>query len=66
MYENDYRKLTSSPAFIEDLLGNILKESPITYFIVDGVDEVAETEHFLSLELLAESTELPKSKAADQ
>lgn len=58
-YENNYRKLTSSPAFIEDLLENILKESPTTYFIVDGVDEVAETERAVLLNSL---TNLQKSQ----
>ena len=60
-YENDPRKLTSSPAFVEDLLENILKVSPTTYFIVDGVDEVAETERsflFNSLNNLQKSQNL--------
>ena len=43
-YENNYRKLTSSSEFVEDLLETLLKESPTTYFVVDGVDEVAEIE----------------------
>ena len=51
-YENNYRKLTSSPAFVEDLLENILKESPSTYFVVDGVDEVPETERSFLLNSL--------------
>ena len=51
-YENNYRKLTSSSGFVEDLLENILKESPTTYFVVDGVDEVAEMERVLLLKSL--------------
>ena len=58
-YENNYRKLTSSPAFVEDLLENILKESSTTYFVVDGVDEVAETERSFLLNSL---TNLQKSQ----
>ena len=58
-YENNYRKLTSSPPFVEDLLENILKESPTTYFVVDGLDEVAETERSFLLNSL---TNLQKSQ----
>ena len=58
-YENNHRKLMSSQAFVEDLLENILKESPTTYFVVDGVDEVAETERSFLLNSL---TNLQKSQ----
>ena len=58
-YENNYGKLTSSPAFVEDLLENILKESPTTYFVVDGVDEVVESERSFLLNSL---TNLQKSQ----
>ena len=58
-YENNHSKLTSSPAFLEDLLENILKELPTTYFVVDGVDEVAETERSFLLNSL---TNLQKSQ----
>ena len=58
-YENNYRKLTSSPEFVEELLEDILKESSTTYFIVDGVDEVAETERSFLLNSL---TNLQKSQ----
>lgn len=52
-YENNYRKLTSSSDFVEYLLENLLKESPTTYFVVDGVDEVPEIERpFLLKSLL--------------
>ena len=33
-YENDYRKLTSSPNFVEELLKDMLRDSPTTYFVV--------------------------------
>ena len=52
-YENDYRKLTSSSEFVEGLLDNILKKSPPTYFVLDGLDEVAETERPLLLRSLS-------------
>ena len=51
-YENNYRKLTSSPDFVESLLEDILKESPTTYFILDGLDEVTETERYFLLDSL--------------
>ena len=51
-YENNYRKLTSSSVIVEELLENILKESPPTYFVVDGVDEVAEMERSFLLKSL--------------
>ena len=58
-YENNYRKLTSSPTFVENLLENILKESPTTYFILDGMDEVPETERSF---LFSSLTNLQKSQ----
>ena len=48
-YENNYRKLTSSPAFVSDLLKDILVDSLTTYFVVDGLDEVADTERSMLL-----------------
>ena len=43
-YDNNYRKLTGSPDFVRDLLKDILTVSPTTYIVVDGLDEVMETE----------------------
>ncbi|KAL8788589.1 MAG: hypothetical protein Q9195_007233 [Heterodermia aff. obscurata] len=43
-YENNYRKLTSSPDFVRDLLKDILIVSPATYIVVDGLDEITELE----------------------
>lgn len=51
-YENNYRKLTSSSEFVEDLLDTLLRESPTTYFVVDGVDEVADVERLFLLKSL--------------
>ena len=51
-YDNNYRKLTSSTEFVEDLLDNLLKELPTAYFVVDGVDEVAETDRSFLLRSL--------------
>lgn len=51
-YENNYRKLTSSSEFVEDLLETLLRESPTTYFVVDGVDEVADVERSFLLKSL--------------
>ena len=51
-FENNYRKLTSSSEFLEDLLKKMLKELPTTYFILDGVDEIAETERAFLLKSL--------------
>lgn len=51
-YENDYRKLTSSSEFVENLLETLLRESPTTYFVVDGVDEVADVERSFLLKSL--------------
>ncbi len=51
-YENNYRKLTSSSEFVEDLLEAMLKDSPTTYFIVDGLDEVADVERNFLLKSL--------------
>ena len=43
-HENHYRKLTSSPDFVRDLLKDILVVLPTTYIVVDGLDEITETE----------------------
>ena len=43
-YENNYRKLTNSSEFLEDLLNDLLRELPTTYLVVDGVDEIADVE----------------------
>ena len=43
-YENDFRKFTSSSDFVRDLLKDILIALPTTYIVVDGLDEIAETE----------------------
>ena len=52
-YESNYRKLTSSSEFVEDLLETMLKNSPNTYFIVDGLDEVADVKrHYLLKSLM--------------
>ena len=51
-YENNYRKLTNSSEFLEDLLNDLLKELPTTYLVVDGVDEVAHAERSFLLESL--------------
>ena len=61
-YENNYRKLTSSSVFVEELLENILKESPPTYFVVDGVDEVAEMERSFLLKSLMKLQKSQKLK----
>lgn len=42
--ENNYRKLRSSPDFVRDLLKDILVVSPTAYIVVDGLDEITETE----------------------
>ena len=47
--ENDYRKLTSSSDFVRDLLKNIFIVSPITYVVVDGLDEIPEAERLTLL-----------------
>ena len=51
-YENNYRKLTSSLDFVRDFLKDILIDSPTTYFIVDGLDEIAGTERLMLLAFL--------------
>ena len=51
-YENNYRKLTSSSEFLEDLLNDLSREMPTTYVIVDGVDEVADVERSFLLKSL--------------
>ena len=51
-YENNYRKLTSSSEFLEDLLIDLLIESRTTYLVVDGVDEVADVERSFLLKSL--------------
>ena len=51
-YENEYRKLTSSPEFVRDILKDILIMLPTTYIVVDGLDEVAETERQMLLACL--------------
>ena len=51
-YENNYRKLTSSSDFVEDLLKDLLRDSRTTYLVVDGMDEVAEVERLFLLESL--------------
>ena len=61
-YENDYRKLTSSPDFVENLLKDILKTSPTTYFVIDGVDEVPEIERSSLLESLMKLQESRNAK----
>ena len=43
-YEKNHRKLMNSSEFVEDLLKDLLSYWPTTYFVVDGVDEVAEPE----------------------
>lgn len=62
-YENNYRKLTSSPAFVSDLLQDILIDSPTTYFVVDGLDEVADAERLMLLASLMDlQRQSPKLK----
>lgn len=62
-YENDYRKLTSSPDFVKDLLKDILLVLPTTYIVVDGLDEVAETERQILLPcLMYLQKQVPASK----
>ncbi|KAL9046215.1 MAG: hypothetical protein Q9214_000890, partial [Letrouitia sp. 1 TL-2023] len=51
-YENNYRKLTSSPDFIKGLLRDILANSPVTFFVLDGLDEIAVTERAILLTAL--------------
>ena len=53
MYKNDYYKFISSLEFVEDLLDNILKKLLSIYFILDRVNEVAETERPLLLRSLS-------------
>ena len=48
-HENDYRKLTSSSNFVRDLLKDIFIVSPITYIVVDGLDEIPEAERLTLL-----------------
>ena len=52
IYKNNYRKLTSSSEFIEDLLKNLLRDSRTTYLVVDGMDEVADVERLFLLKSL--------------
>ena len=51
-YENNYRKLTNSSGFLEDLLNDLFRELPTTYVVVDGVDEVADVERSFLLKSL--------------
>lgn len=51
-YENNFRKLISSSEFVEELLETLLRESPTTYFVVDGMDEVADVERSFLLKSL--------------
>ena len=51
-YENNYRKLRSSPDFVRDLLKDILIGLPTTYMILDGLDEMIDTERLVLLESL--------------
>ena len=61
-YADSFRKLTSSTEFVEGLLKDILKNSPMTYFIVDGLDEVAETDRRFLLKSLMSLKESPNLK----
>lgn len=62
-FENNYRKLTSSPDFIKGMLRDILESSPITFFVLDGLDEVAGTERAMLLAVLVDlQKESPKLK----
>lgn len=59
-----YRKLTSSSGFVTNLLEDTLKESPPTYFVVVGVDEVAEIERSFLLKSLM-NLQKSQSEATD-
>ena len=48
-HENNYRKLVSSHAFIQDVISSILGHLSTTYFVVDGLDEIVETERSVLL-----------------
>ncbi|KAL8828541.1 MAG: hypothetical protein Q9191_002532 [Dirinaria sp. TL-2023a] len=61
-YENSHRKLTSSSDFVGDLLIDLLKYFPDSYFVVDGVDEVAEKERPLLLISLMKLQKCPNVK----
>lgn len=51
-HKNNYHKLTDSHEFVRDLLRNILTNLPTTYFILDGLDEIAEKERSMLLSYL--------------
>ena len=48
-HEHSHRKFLSSNDFIRDLIKDILKTLPTTFFIVDGIDEVVENERLILL-----------------
>ena len=51
-HENNYRKLVGSHTFVRDLIRDILTNLSTTYFVVDGLDEIVETERLILLSSL--------------
>ena len=43
-YEHNYRKLVGSYSYVRDLIRDILTNLPAMYLVIDGLNEIAETE----------------------
>lgn len=51
-YDSNNRKLLSSQKFVQELIKTLLIQLPIVFFVVDGLDEIVESERETLLESL--------------
>jgi hypothetical protein len=51
-YSSNYRQIMSSFEFITELFANLVKASGTTFIVIDGVDEMAETQRGILLKAL--------------
>ncbi|KAI5458921.1 hypothetical protein BGZ63DRAFT_361273 [Mariannaea sp. PMI_226] len=60
-YDKDFRKLNSSVEYVKDVLKDLLVSFSATYFILDGLDEMASSERLILVRVLLELQDESKS-----
>ncbi|KAJ0114753.1 hypothetical protein J7T55_004494 [Diaporthe amygdali] len=53
-HQEDYRRLNSDLAFVQDLFSRFLDLMPTTFIVIDGLDEISQFERFQLLRIMFE------------